>query len=400
MKRQIPSAKLQTNSNDQISEFQTGPFGSVNIGTCDLFGIWDLGFGIWNTRHKWKAKITPFSLILLIMLTLFTGGCGVKGPPVPWETIVPKRIVDLEAIPREERLLLEWTSPKENTDKSPLVDLAKFQVLRSEGTLIAGECRGCGEKPRVIHEMKIDGKEEARGKKISVLFQDLEARKVYVYQVVSVNRRGYPSSPSNPVTVYWDYPPQPPRMVGGERGDKRGDLHWEPVEGATGYNVYRKTEGEEAFPLNPLNRDPLKVTEYADLGVENEKKYIYSVRAVRRVVKTDVEGKGSLGVPVTPTDLIPPNAPTGLIAIPLKNGIELSWRRNREPDLLGYYVYRRKPGEKEFKKLNETPLEKEAYLDTQVELEQDYEYALTAVDHSPHRNESPLSEEVRVKYIY
>jgi fibronectin type 3 domain-containing protein len=90
----------------------------------------------------------------------------------------------------------------------------------------------------------------------------------------------------------------------------------------------------------------------------------------------------------------------GLIAIPLKNGIELSWRRNREPDLLGYYVYRRKPGEKEFKKSNETPLEKEVYLDTRMELEQDYEYAVTAVDHSPHRNESPLSEEVRVKYIY
>ncbi len=58
------------------------------------------------------------------------------------------------------------------------------------------------------------------------------------------------------------------------------------------------------------------------------------------------------------------------------------------------------PGEKEFKTLNETPLEKEVYLDTHVELEQDYEYAVTAVDNSVQKNESPLSEEVRVKYIY
>jgi fibronectin type 3 domain-containing protein len=134
--------------------------------------------------------------------------------------------------------------------------------------------------------------------------------------------------------------------------------------------------------------------------VENEKRYTYSVRAVRQVVKTDVEGKGSLGVPVTPTDLIPPGAPLGLMGIPLKSGIELNWRRNREPDLLGYYVYRRRPGEKEFKKLNETPLEKEVYLDTHVELEQDYEYAVTAVDNSVRKNESPFSEEVRVKYLY
>ena len=344
-----------------------------------------------------EMKVMTFLLPMIVIVLL--GACGRKAPPVPWESVVPKRIVDLEAIPRDGRLLLEWTSPKENTDKSPLIDLAKFQILRSEGILIAGECRGCGEKIKMVHEMKLDSKEEIGGKKVSVFFEDQEARKVYVYQVVSINRRGYPSSPSNPVTVYWDYPPQSPRMVRGERGDKRVDLYWEPVEGATSYNIYRRGEGEE-FPLRPLNREPLTVTQYTDLNVENEKRYIYSVRAVRRVVKTDVEGEGSLGTPITPTDLIPPNAPLGLVAIPLKNGIELNWRRNREPDLLGYYVYRRRPGEKEFKKLNETPLEKEVYLDTHVELEQDYEYVVTAVDNSVRKNESPFSEEVRMKYIY
>ncbi len=354
-----------------------------------------------SSKFKVKSfKSKPRVIILIGVILIFVGGCGVKGPPVPWQTVLPKRIVDLEAITREERLLLEWTSPKENTDKSPLINLAKFQVLRSEGTLIAGECRGCGEKIKVIYEMKVDGKEEMKGKKVSIFFEDQEARKVYVYQVVSINRRGYPGSPSNPVTVYWDYPPQPPRVVRGERGDKRVDLSWEPVEGATGYNIYRRGEEEEVFPLNPLNREPMTVTQYTDLSVENEKKYIYSVRAVRRVVKTDVEGKGSLGSPVTPTDLIPPSAPLGLVAIPLKNGIELNWRKNTESDLLGYYVYRRRPGEREFKKLNETLLEKEVYLDTRVELEQDYEYAVTATDSSPHKNESPLSEEARVKYIY
>jgi fibronectin type 3 domain-containing protein len=118
------------------------------------------------------------------------------------------------------------------------------------------------------------------------------------------------------------------------------------------------------------------------------------------VVKTDVEGKGSLGIPVTPTDLIPPVAPVDLVAIPLKDGMELNWRRNREPDLLGYYVYRRKSGQEEFKKLNESPVTKETYLDKEIVLQQEYEYAVTAVDNSVRRNESPRSEEVRVKFIY
>ena len=50
-----------------------------------------------------------------------------------------------------------------------------------------------------------------------VLFEDLKASKVYVFQVVSLNERGYRGSPSNPVQVYWDDPPQQPRVVIGDR---------------------------------------------------------------------------------------------------------------------------------------------------------------------------------------
>jgi len=343
--------------------------------------------------------LTTRVIILFSALLLLTTGCGKKAPPVPWETVVPKRIVDLEAISREGRLLLQWTFPKENTDKSILTDLAGFHILRSEGVLIGEECKGCGEKAKVVYEMKFNSKDEMQGKKMSVFFEDQEPRKVYAYQVISINRRGYPSSPSNPVSVYWDFPPQAPRGVKGERGDKRVDLSWEPMEGIRGYHIYRRSE-EGVFPLTPLNREPLTMTEFVDLNVENEKRYFYTIRAVRRIAKTDIEGKGSLEIPVTPTDLLPPDSPVGLVAIPLKNGIELNWKRNQDPDLLGYHVYRREPGESKFKKLTVSPCVKEVYLDPHVQFGQDYEYAVTAVDNSPQRNESQHSEEVRVKYLY
>jgi fibronectin type 3 domain-containing protein len=347
-----------------------------------------------------KLRLRIITIIFLTAILSLSVGCAKKGPPVPWESIVPKRIVDLVATPREDRLLLEWTIPKENTDKSPLTDLVEFKILRSEGVLIGDECRGCGEKPKVVYEMKLAKEKVVPGKKMAVFFEDQEPRRVYVYEVISINQRGYPSAPSNPVTVYWDYPPQAPGMVMAERGDKRVELSWNSVEGATGYNVYRRMEEEEGFPLNPLNREPLNAVQYTDLNVQNDIKYIYSVRSVKRVVKTDVEGKGSPSIPVTPVKLTPPSAPVGLTAIPLKEGMELSWRKNPEPDLLGYHVYRRKSGEEEFKRLNESPLTKEAYLDADVDLEQEYEYAVTAVDNSPRRNESPRSEEVRVKYQF
>ena len=345
---------------------------------------------------KFGTKPTIFLWMLLILMS----ACAKKGPPVPWESIVPKRIVDLQATSREGRLLLEWTVPKENTDKSPLADLVGFRVLRSEGVLIGDECKGCGEKTKAVREIKLGREEEAKKRRMAILFEDQEARKVYIYEVVSVNQRGDPSSPSNPVTVYWDDPPPSPTKVRAERGDKKVDLFWEAAEGATGYNVYRRTEGGEEFPINPLNSEPLKVTQYTDLNVQYEIKYLYSVRSVKRVVKTDVEGKGSPDVPVTPIKLTPPSAPVELVAIPLKEGMELSWRKNPEPDLLGYNVYRRMPGEPQFEMLNESPLTKETYLDTHVELGKEYEYTVKAVDNSPRRNESAPSEEVRVKYLY
>jgi hypothetical protein len=340
------------------------------------------------------------AVILLMLAMIVAFGCGKKADPVPWSSVVPKRIVDLRGVSREGHLLLEWTAPKENTDKSALLNLAEFKILRSEGNLVGDECKGCGQRPKVVHEMKVEGKaEEARGKKMSVLFEDLEPRKVYVYTVVSVNRRGHPGSPSNPVEVYWDFPPQQPTAVRAEPGDKKTDLSWDPVEGASGYNVYRREEGG-AYPLTPLNRERLRATRYSDLGVENEKKYYYSVRALRRVVKTDVEGKGSLDVAVIPTDLIPPGAPAGLVAVALKEGVELTWIRNKETDLSGYNVYRRKVGEQGYTKLNDDPVPRETYLDKSAEVGQEYDYVVTAVDKSPRRNESPYSEETRIKYIY
>jgi fibronectin type 3 domain-containing protein len=339
------------------------------------------------------------TVILLMTLLVLIGACGKKAPPVPWESIVPKRIVDLVALPRDGRVLLEWTAPKENTDKSPLIDLEGFQVLRSEGNLVGDQCVGCGEKAKPVYEMKLEGKGEEKGKKLSIPIEDQEPGKVYVYQIISINRRGHLGAPSNPVWVYWDTPLNPPEWVKAEPGDKRVDLSWEPVEGASGYNVYRRGEGE-SFSSSPLNRGPLLETHFTDLSVENEKRYIYSVRTLRRVIKTDVEGRGSQEVAATPTDMIPPGAPLGLVAIPLRNGVELNWRKNQEADLLGYYVYRKKPGERDFVRLTDHPLTKETYLDTEVELGQDYEYAVTAVDNSARKNESPLSEEVRVKYTY
>src|SRR5512139_884247 len=121
-----------------------------------------------------KAHIK--SIVLISAVLLLAMGCAKKGDPVPWDSIVPKRIVNLEATPREGRLLLEWKVPKENTDKTPLTDLASFKILRSEGVLVGEACKGCGEKTKVVYEMKWDSQEENK-KRAAALFEDQEAKK-------------------------------------------------------------------------------------------------------------------------------------------------------------------------------------------------------------------------------
>jgi hypothetical protein len=87
------------------------------------------------------------------------------------------------------------------------MDLSGFRILRSEGVLVEGQCKGCGEQAKVVSEISLDKGGEAKGKRFSLFVEDLEVRKVYVYQVVSINQRGHSGAPSNPVWVYWDDPP-------------------------------------------------------------------------------------------------------------------------------------------------------------------------------------------------
>jgi len=137
-----------------------------------------------------QRLLNTITMLALGAVLLLAVGCGKKALPVSWDTIVPKRIVDLEALSRDNGVLLQWTAPKENTDKSEVTDLGSFTVLRSEGDLIGDACRGCGENPRVIHEMKVGGKEQVAGKKMSLLLGDVQAREAYLFPVVTINRSG------------------------------------------------------------------------------------------------------------------------------------------------------------------------------------------------------------------
>jgi hypothetical protein len=130
-----------------------------------------------------------------------------------------------------------------------------------------------------------------------------------------------------------------------------------------------------------------------------DRDYLYTLRAVRKVRETLIESEECEEVALNTTDRTPPDAPTGLIALPLKAGIMLRWNENKESDLRGYNLYRKAGGESDFKKLNATPLPKASYLDSSVvEDKGSYTYVVTALDDATYKNESDRSKEATARY--
>jgi len=345
-----------------------------------------------GSKRRISLLVFPLSLFFLCI------ACGKKGPPVSLDRIVPKALPDLRASVREGRVILQWTVPNRNTDGSDLVNLAGFKVLRG---YVEEECKGCPERLSPIAEVGLSSGENHWSEANRVFWADtgLAPGEKYLYRVLAVNRRGHFSQASNRVEVQWDIPPPPPEQLAAAAGDGMVELQWSPVKGAAGYNVYRSHKGE-AFPLNPVNPNSIENTHYRDTRVVNDSEYRYVVRSVRRAGETPIEGSNSAPVTAAPVDLIPPSRPTGLVAFPLAEGMELRWIANPEPDVVGYRVYRRRVFEPTFERLTDEIVKETFYVDRGVRRGEEYDYHITAIDASRHQNESAFSEMVRGRYTY
>jgi hypothetical protein len=105
-----------------------------------------------------------------------------------------------------------------------------------------------------------------------------------------------------------------------------------------------------------------------------------------------------------PTDVTPPNPPQGLqgsvIQLVTRQGVrdvvQLAWKRNSEPDLAGYNVYRSTVSGSGYQKINPSLVlsPRHKYTDKKVEKGNTYYYVVTAVNTAG--GESGYSNEVRV----
>jgi hypothetical protein len=124
-------------------------------------------------------------------------------------------------------------------------------------------------------------------------------------------------------------PPAPVNPIA-EPGDASVYLTWDAVSGATGYLVKRSmTEGGPyAVRANPATN------RFLDAPAANGATWFYVVSAV------DAFGEGpeSTEVSATPVELVPPPAPSGLLAVRGDTVVDLTW--SAAPTATGYLVKR------------------------------------------------------------
>ncbi len=345
-------------------------------------------------------------IFYLLFSILFYYSCGRKGAPLPPLTVIPEAIREIRAVVRSEGILILWSPPQRNNDGSNLENLMGFKVLRSE---IPPErtCDRCIEifEPLfdVIYTLPVESEGEMEQGIFKVFDNNLKFTYRYKYKVLSYTTTGYLSPDSDIVDVTWDVAPSSPINIVGEGGDKFIHLKWvppstlvdgQPIYGLAGFNIYR-AKNNRSYSIFPINKEPVTDNYYIDSGLENNVKYFYIIRSVRKVNETLIESPPSNEIIVVPNDRVPPEPPRGLVAIPEKEGIVLKWDAGMESDLAGYNIYRKRMGEKSWKKLNKEIVKATTFKDSSVKKGIIYYYYITAVDNSPATNESDASSDVK-----
>ncbi len=286
---------------------------------------------------------------------------------------------------------LTWEPTTTNDDGSPIVDLAGYNLYRSE---VSGASYNLVNTTGLI---------------IGISFNDsgLEEGGIYYYIVSAVDIYGNESLDSVPpqphpelrVSLLYELAPAAPGNV---RRTQRDPITvwvgWDavttnedgsPIGDLVGYNVYRTDVSCTDFTLPINTTGPIAgTTEFVDGDLTTGDTYCYVVTAVDNVGK---ESEESTPVTITLADIVP--VPENLVAFPVgEDSVKLIWEAPEyEISLAGYNIYYAiSPGGPTVK-VNVAPIPGTTLLVTGLTECQYYYFKVTAVEEGGVR-ESDLND--------
>ena len=215
-----------------------------------------------------------------------------------------------------------------------------------------------------------------------------------MYAVTGVARNGRMGPPSARLTLpLVDAPPAPGSVQVNVTATDVA-LTWlppvlaDPTAKAAVFNVY----GTD--PQVPLNPAPLTSAAFQTPGVEFGKEVCFTVRSVVRTGAVSLESAASQPACVTPADIFPPSAPSGVSAVSAEGVVNLIWEASPEPDVAGYIVLRAEAPGDTLSPITKEPVQGTTYRDAAVTVGVRYVYAIVAIDKATPPNPSPQSRRI------
>ena len=325
------------------------------------------------------------------------------------ERVTPRPPSQISAVVDGTAIEVALTVPDRRADGARLRDLSTVRVFRTEDD-------GTGEpKPAMLDRGRIAGFTQVAairpeepapatkaGDRITLVDRNgLTPGRRYSYVVVADDARGHTSPPSERASVVLVTAPAAPGGLQATPGDREVRLAWRPSQTMTdgtpavpgiAYEVLRAPASDG--PLDVVTVTGPNANAFVDRGLDNERAYVYVLRALRTSRGTLVRSEPSSRVTATPLDMTPPRPPTELVAVPSQGTVRLVWLGSPDPDAGRYIVYRGRDGGA-FERIGSTTAPGTTFTDREVPGGL-WRYAVSAQDTSSRANESARSAEVTV----
>jgi len=244
-------------------------------------------------------------MIISLALIIMTG-CGKKGPVRPRLTTLPEAPGQVTLQQQGMLFVLGWTIPEKHQDGTKAEDLTGFRIKRLAYDAAEG-CPTCRDPQTEVAEIELVYPDPAQrfGKRLYWRDLDIRTGTGYRYAIVPITIGGH-ETPATMVNLVAVQPPPAPTDLRAEAGDARVSLQWDAPElpggvELIGYNLYRR-HAKRAFPIIPVNKEPLQETQLLDRGLDNGRAYEYRVSALVKTGDQVIESMASPGVLSTPQE--------------------------------------------------------------------------------------------------
>ena len=373
------------------------------------------------------------ALVLLVFLS-----CGKRGDPHPPIPVIPKATSDLVVTQRGAQVILSWAYPSVSTAGRNLGAVRRVVVYRyleplpatapgrDQNALLPGDIDPTLPRPVALFarvpplsptqfnrlKERVDSIEGANlpaatvGARLAYedapAFHTADGRPLRATYAVVTETQTARSDLSNLVSIVPVDVPVPPSDVTVTPKPEGVVVAWKaPEKSATGtdkpvivgYDVFRSapTDQPEELPV-PINASLVHDTTYTDVPSYGD--YQYRVAAVSAAGPPKISSDLSQGSVGTFKDLVPPPAPSNVVALIETNAVRLIWDPSDAPDLRGYYVYRVEGSTRT--RLTKEPVPQPNYRDASVKVGVLYGYQVTAVDKSGNESGGSASPMVMI----